>query len=91
MLINISVELTTYILHITRSVGRSAPLLLAPAEGWGALRAPLGPFLPSGALFALWGPSGPYGQNGPFGPILQIRYVGGGGVAAIAQNVTLCL
>ena len=27
----------------TRSSGRSAPFLLAPAEGWGALRAPNGP------------------------------------------------
>ena len=25
----------------TRSSGRSAPLLLAPAEGWGALQAPM--------------------------------------------------
>ena len=36
----------------TRSSGRSAPLLLAPAEGWGALRAPT-------ALRAVLGAFGP--------------------------------
>merc|ERR1712115_625261 len=44
--------LYSIVLYYTRSSGRSAPLLLAPAEGWGALRAPrpFGPF---------WGPSAP--------------------------------
>merc|ERR1712030_250090 len=40
------------VLYSTRSSGRSAPLLLAPAEGWGALRAPR-------ALWALLGAFGP--------------------------------
>ena len=33
-------------IYSTRSSGRSAPLLLAPVEGWGALRALLGAFGP---------------------------------------------
>ena len=38
----------------TRSSGRSAPLLLAPAEGWGALRAPNCPSAVLGAFGPLF-------------------------------------
>ena len=38
------------ILFVYRSSGRSAPFLLAPAEGWGALWAPNGPSGRSGGL-----------------------------------------
>ena len=34
------------IIYYTRSLGRSMPLLLAPIESWGALRALLGAFSP---------------------------------------------
>ena len=62
ILLCIVLDMSTYdVLHViifyftTRSSGRFAPLLLAPAEGLGALRAPWGPAGPAGGL---WPPVG---------------------------------
>ena len=61
------------ILFVYRSSGRSAPFLLAPAEGWGALRAPNG----LGAVLGAFGPlfiktNYIFNQNShfPFAPFL---------------------
>ena len=43
------------VIYLTKSSGHSIPLLLAPAEDWGALWAPSGPWGPTGGLLPLVG------------------------------------
>ena len=73
---HIKVNLTAVDIYIyTRSSGCPAPFLLAPAEGWGALRAPCfgayGPIAGGSRQAPCWGPYGPF-EMSPWAPMEQI-------------------